>query len=62
MLFRSYYAANRKLLPEKLDLINDSVEPAILAGMDLAMISGEEINFKVIESIDLERLKLFVNT
>lgn len=59
---KKYYAANRKLLPEKLDLINDSVEPAILAGMDLAMISGEEINFKVIESIDLERLKLFVNT
>lgn len=59
---RKYYAALRKLPPEKLDLINDSVEPAILAGMDLAMVPGDEYNFKVVAPIDLERLKLFTNT
>lgn len=57
---KKYYAALRNLPPERLDLINDSAEPAIMAGMDLAMIPGEAVNFKVVEPIDLERVKLFV--
>ena len=57
---KKYYAANKKLLPEELDQINDSAEPAVLAGMKLAMFLGEVTNFRVETLIDLERLKLFI--
>lgn len=57
---KKYYAANKKLLPEELDQINDSAEPAVLAGMKLAMFLGEVTNFRVETLIDLERLKMFI--
>lgn len=50
-----YYEANRKLLPEKILKINGSTEPAILDGMDIVMIPGEEGNFKITTGADLER-------
>lgn len=58
---KKYYAANKKLLPEQLDKINDSVEPAVMAGMKLAMVAGEGINFRIVTPIDLERVKLFIS-
>lgn len=42
-----YYNANQRLLPERILHINGSTEPAVLAGMDIAMISGDERNFKI---------------
>ena len=55
-----YYEANQKLLPERILLINGSAEPAILAGMDVAMIPGDEGNFKITTKEDLERFREIV--
>lgn len=55
-----YYEANKNLLPEKILKINGSTEPAILAGMDIAMIPGDEGNFKITTKGDLERFRKIV--
>lgn len=52
-----YLAANEALLPEKILAINGSTEPAIMAGMDVAMIEGDERNFKITTKADLEKFK-----
>ena len=52
-----YYEANQALLPEKILSINGSTEPAILAGMDIVMIPGDEGNFKITTKADLERFE-----
>lgn len=54
-VLQKYYEANRSLLPEKLDLINGSTEPAILFGMNMAIVEGEEKNYKITTAEDLER-------
>lgn len=56
-LFRQglYHAANQRLLPDEILKINGSTEPAVLAGMDVAMIPGDEGNFKITTRADLER-------
>lgn len=56
-----YYEANRKLLPDKILKINGSTEPAIIAGMDIAMIPGEEANFKITTRADLERFEEIIH-
>ena len=56
-LLGRYLEANRRLLPEKILGINGSTEPAILAGMDMAMIPGDEGNFKITTRNDLERFR-----
>ncbi len=56
-----YYAANVKLLPDKILSINGSTEPAVMAGMDIAMVSGDENNFKITTMADLERFKQKTN-
>lgn len=50
-----YYEANRRLLPDRILAINGSTEPAIMAGMDIAMIPGDEENYKITTKADLER-------
>lgn len=52
-----YFKANKRLLPDKILDINGSTEPAIMAGMDIAMIPGEESNFKITTKADLERFE-----
>lgn len=56
-----YYEANKKLLPERILQINGSTEPAILAGLDIAMIPGDEGNFKITTKADLERFREIVS-
>lgn len=56
-LLGKYLEANRQLLPERILQINGSTEPAILAGMDMAMIPGDEGNFKITTRNDLERFR-----
>lgn len=58
--FGKYYEANRRLLPDQILQINGSTEPAILAGMDIAMINGDENNFKITTRADLERFRQIV--
>lgn len=56
-VLRKYYEANKALLPERILQINGSTEPAIMAGMDIAMIPGDEGNFKITTKADLERFQ-----
>ena len=64
----NYLEANRRLVESKVVLedgtkqsailsINGSTEPAILAGLDVAMIPGDEKNFKITTREDLERFR-----
>ena len=55
-----YYEANKSLIPDKIEQINGSTEPAILAGMDIAMIPGDEGNFKITTQADLERFRALI--
>jgi len=52
-----YDEANRSLLPDAILKINGSTEPAVMAGMDIAMILGEEGNFKITTEADLEKFR-----
>lgn len=52
-----YIKANEMLLPDKILLINGSTEPAIMAGMDIVMIPGDENNYKITTKADMERFK-----
>lgn len=52
-----YYRANSKLMPKKIDKIRRSPEPAVMAGMKLAMIPGDEDNFDITTRVDLERYR-----
>ena len=55
-----YYEANTALLPDDILRINGSTEPAVMAGMDIAMIPGDEGNFKITTEADLERFREIV--
>lgn len=55
--FNKYFAANAALLPERIRMVNGSTEPAILAGMDIALTDGEEMNFKITTQQDLQRFR-----
>ncbi len=55
---KKYYKANKALLPDRIKLINGSSEPAVMGGMNIAMIENDENNFKITTNADLERFKL----
>lgn len=57
-----YYQANMQLLPERILSINGSTEPAIMAGMDVVYILGDEGNFKITTKQDLERFEQIVGS
>ena len=52
--FGKYVQANEQLLPNEICKINGSTEPAIMAGMKIAMIDGEESNRKITTADDLK--------
>ena len=54
-LYKKYLNANEVLLPEKILSIKGSTEPAFMAGMDVAVIYGDENNFKITTKQDLVR-------
>ena len=56
-LMNPYVAANEALLPDRILAINGSTEPAILAGMDVVLIPGDEKNSKVTTNADLEKYR-----
>ena len=60
--FETYLKANERLITSSEILnINGSTEPAILAGMDIAMVPGNEGNFKITTAEDLERFRLIIS-
>lgn len=58
---KPYYRANERLLPDQILKINGSTEPAVLAGLDIVMIHGDENNFKITTREDLERFRQIVS-
>ena len=56
-----YYDANIQLSKEKLLTINGSTEPAVLAGLDIAFVAGEETNFKITTQEDFEQFKELIS-
>ncbi|MCM1183184.1 MAG: 2-C-methyl-D-erythritol 4-phosphate cytidylyltransferase [Roseburia sp.] len=52
-----YHEANRRLTREELLEINGSTEPAVIAGMKIRMLAGDERNFKLTTMEDLERFR-----
>lgn len=50
-----YMEANKRLLPDKILSINGSTEPAVLAELDIVMISGDSSNFKITTREDLAK-------
>lgn len=58
---KKYYEANVALLPDEILKINGSTEPAIKAGLKVALIDGDENNFKITTKTDLERFKNIVS-
>lgn len=59
--YKLYYEANEVLInASKIYEINGSTEPAVMAGMDVALITGEENNFKITTNTDLERFRQIV--
>lgn len=60
-VYGKYYEANRALFPEKIKAVNGSTEPAVMAGMDIVMIDGEESNFKITTQADLEKFRSMVS-
>ncbi len=61
-LLDKYVAANAALMPDRILAINGSTEPAIMAGMDIVMIPGDERNRKVTTDPDLEEFREWVRT
>lgn len=59
-VYEKYYRANEALLPHKILEINGSTEPAIMAGMEIATVPGDERNFKITTQADLERFRQLV--
>lgn len=59
-VFGKYYEANRVLFPDRIKQINGSTEPAIIAGLDIVMINGEESNFKITTQADLQRFQQII--
>ena len=55
-----YYEANKRMTMEEIMQINGSTEPAIISGMDIAVIPGDEGNFKITTKADLERFEKMI--
>lgn len=55
-VYGKYVASYEKLNKEQIAALHGSSEPAIMAGMDIAMIPGDENNNKITTDVDLKRL------
>ncbi len=53
-----YLGANEALLPEVIKSINGSSEPAIMFGLDVGMIPGDEKNYKITTAADLDSFRV----
>lgn len=60
-LLGKYYNANKALLPDKICKIKGSTEPAVLAGMNIAIVPGDENNFKITTMTDLDRFRNMIS-
>lgn len=58
-LFGRYLRANEALSWDELLAVHGSTEPAVKAGLRIALIQGEEGNFKITTAEDMERFRRF---
>jgi len=56
-VYNAYLRANEALTKEELLHINGSSEPAVKAGLSIALVEGEEENFKITTAEDLRRFE-----
>ncbi len=56
-VYGTYLRANEALTKEELLKINGSSEPAVKAGLSIALVDGEEKNFKITTAEDLKRFE-----
>ncbi len=56
-VYGKYLRANENLLPDEMMHINGSTEAALKAGMEIALVEGEEENFKITTAEDLRRFE-----
>lgn len=56
-IYGRYRQANEQLTKEELMEINGSSEPAVKAGMQIALVDGDEANFKITTAEDLRRFE-----
>ncbi len=54
---KKYYQTNLSLLPDKIMKISGSAQPAVMGGMDIVMIEGDESNFKITTETDMIRIR-----
>ena len=59
--YGKYKRACEALLPDEILNINGAAEPAVLAGMDVAIFPGDEGNFKITTAEDLKRFTMTIN-
>lgn len=59
-VYGAYLRANEALTREELLRINGSSEPAVKAGLSVALVEGEEENFKITTAEDLRRFESVV--
>ncbi len=57
---KKYLSAMERLTEEQMMSIHGSTEPAIMAGMDIAIVPGDEGNFKITTPQDLTRFEEWV--
>ena len=53
--YGKYLEAYRRLSPAQIASLHGSTEPAIMAGMDIVMLPGDENNYKITTPMDLKR-------
>lgn len=53
--YAPYRDANEALFPDRIYTVNGSTEPAVLAGLDIVMLSGDEHNYKITTAEDFAR-------
>lgn len=56
-VYGTYLRANESLTKDELLRINGSSEPAVKAGLSIALVEGEEENFKITTAEDLRRFE-----
>ena len=54
---KPYYEANKALLPDRINTVNGASEPAVMYGMDIALVAGDEGNYKITTDADMERFR-----
>ncbi len=60
-VFGKYLKANESLLPDRILGISGSMQPALLYGMDVMSIPGDEKNFKITTQEDLKKFQDIVD-